>query len=1216
MAGYQRLYRTTAGDILVTDGDGSVAFYDSTAAGYLRPAGAPGIRLEIKPGNPAASRYVRTYLDGTSLEFNDKGFLTRAVDRFGNATVFGYHAAPLDTLLATITDPMGKVLQLCYNAGCTAAAAKLQKVKVLPGAGERVVSYAYAGDTLVQIQDPDSFTQMLGYGSNGLLASITDRAGSVTRLFYDGMRKLDSIRAPSVALFDGTSGQPKVTYTPAERTAWRPDVSGSTSNAPKPGAPADTALKSTIADPAGAITRYSQDRFGAPTKVTDPFNNSTLLTRDSDGRVTRIDESNGHYVTFSYNAQGQLTYSGDGPGGTSTTLHYVDTLRADVSYVEGDLVRTDYHYYGAGDPGGPAGALKDVYVGVTAAWPATGGGQLVSTYKADPLGRDTAAIDPLGHTTRFFYDPTWGHSLRVRDPSGIESRVTYDAAGRPDSSFSPLTLFTKTFYGPMNQVLSQWVGATGYHYGYTYDPATLQLTRVETPRRLGGAGPIVHKFSYNALGSLIARHDAADTTKADTLKYDLAGNLRKVRTRRGDVIDMSYDKAGRLLSRAGPGMPTDYFAFDTVAGRWNVAWNSVARDSVHLDSRGRLDFWRQTLNGRTYSGTITYDAKDRPIRRVVKPSSPAADSSVVEFVYATTTGVRDSLCVFANPRRCVTFKSRSDFTVDTLVFNRGTANAWRLLQAQDASHRITSQTFTGGTNLAALELPILTYDSLSRNRTRTSPKGGSYTRRLFNYDLFGRLTQACDSLQGGQCLNVVDGTTAAAWSYDSAGNRDQIGITETYGDGNRLTAFGTTNISYDAIGGVVCRIVGSCPAGTGVGYKYSWDALGRLRGIRNGSTGALVDSMFYDALGRRVRKQIAAADEYYVYEGDQVIFDLNAAGTVLREYAWYPGAVDRLLALRATTPVADTLAAILDPINGTVRGLARFRTGAKVKEFAEAPWGDAVADTGLVVRYHFAGREYDSESGLYYMRARYYDPALGRWISEDPIGIAGGLNVYAYAGNDPVNLTDPSGLDPDCKPIDVPPGPGQIPGIGQQCKRPWNPFGPGGPLEWLDPSNECGMDVFHDPECSGYPDQDVLDYYSGLGGAEGDGGQSASGDPSCYERNKFSALFGDGMVGKTVEFIETGSALVTFADVGASIFKAGRAGTQGSSGVPASAFNWAARQGADRLRLRYGRRIAAAAQGYLVGIGDILSPTAWVIAVGTGVYNTSISIECRVGWIQ
>ncbi|MBP9202147.1 MAG: RHS repeat-associated core domain-containing protein, partial [Gemmatimonadales bacterium] len=70
--------------------------------------------------------------------------------------------------------------------------------------------------------------------------------------------------------------------------------------------------------------------------------------------------------------------------------------------------------------------------------------------------------------------------------------------------------------------------------------------------------------------------------------------------------------------------------------------------------------------------------------------------------------------------------------------------------------------------------------------------------------------------------------------------------------------------------------------------------------------------------------------------------------------------------------------------------------------------------TGIVVRYRFAGREYDSESGLYYMRARYYDPTLGRWISEDPIGIAGGANLFVYAGSDPVNITDPSGLDPKC----------------------------------------------------------------------------------------------------------------------------------------------------------------------------------------------------------
>jgi RHS repeat-associated protein len=171
----------------------------------------------------------------------------------------------------------------------------------------------------------------------------------------------------------------------------------------------------------------------------------------------------------------------------------------------------------------------------------------------------------------------------------------------------------------------------------------------------------------------------------------------------------------------------------------------------------------------------------------------------------------------------------------------------------------------------------------------------------------------------------------------------------------------------------------------------------------------------------------------------------------------------------------------IDPINGTVRGMARMRNGTKVKEYSEAPWGDAGADTGIVVRYRLAGREYDQENGLYYMRARYYDPALGRWVSEDPIGIEGGANLFGYSENDPVNRRDPSGLDPGCQPgqgVCLP----EIPVVGR-----WDPFRPGGPLDWLDPGNRCGMDTFHDPECSGYPDQDVLDNYSGVGGSGGDG---------------------------------------------------------------------------------------------------------------------------------
>lgn len=1021
LAGYQQIHFTN-GRAAIAEGDGSIADYG--ASPYSAPPGATSV-LTYNAGD---STYKRTYRDGSYVQFKSNGRMTKRVERFGATTTYGYFAAPNDTLLSVITDPQGKSIYPCYRstAVCgTSGDGKLFMIRLLSGVGvERIHYYLMDGSArLIRVQDPDGQSDSLAYdATTGLLNRFYDRARNPTDLTYDGLRRVATSQRPQITLFDGSSGRPTTTSSSGDLKLWQPGIAGTDTLAPKTGLKGDT-VSTSIQNPLGVAVRFTTDKFGGPTKIVDPFNAVTTISRDAMGRPVTITEPNGHYVTYTYNGYHQLSSTTDGPSGRTISYHYVGTGTDDISYISGNVVRADYHYYTGGD-GGPAGALKKVYVGNTdaIAYPGIDSARLVSHHFPDGLGRDTLVKDSLGHGPRYAFDATWGNFWKATDPSGVTTRLTFDAVGRTDSTIVPLMSGSRTTYGSMNQVLS--VTATGYRVNYSYDPASLALLRVETPRPTGAPGPVVFKYVYNAVGALVRRHDTADTTRADTLKYDIGGNLRRMVNRKGQAIDLTYDKVGRLLSRAGPGFPTDNYVYDTVAGRWNVAYNSVARDSFQLDTRGRLSVWEQVLNGRTYRGTLTYDAIDRVTRRVLMPLSSMADSSVVKYAYGNGVGTRDSLCAFASPPRCVTFKMTPDFAADTLVFNRGTASAWRLIQGYDASHRITAQTFAGGSNLGALELPLITYDSIGRNRTRTSPKGGSFTRRLFQYDGLGRLTNACDST-GSQCQNVVDGTTTAAWSYDSTGNRNQIGVTESYGAGNRLTAFGTTNFHYDSIGSIVCRIVGSCPGGTGSGYKYSWDALGRLRGIRNGSTGALVDSMFYDALGRRVRKQMASSDEYYVYEGGQVVLDVNAAGTAIREYVWYPGATDHLLGMRSTTPVVDTLAAIIDPINGTVRGMARFRNGTKVKEYAELPWGDTVADTGIVVRYRFAGREYDQESGLYYMRARYFDPNLGRWVSEDPIGLAGGHNIYAYSGNDPVNWSDPSGLDP-CPTVPLPPesGPG------------------------------------------------------------------------------------------------------------------------------------------------------------------------------------------------
>ena len=635
--------------------------------------------------------------------------------------------------------------------------------------------------------------------------------------------------------------------------------------------------------------------------------------------------------------------------------------------------------------------------------------------------------------------------------------------------------------------------------------------------------------------------------------------------------------------------PPDSFAYDNVTARWQRDWNAYASNCDSLDARGQLIYWTQTVDGRTYTGGRTYDAFGRLTHRIVTWGSPV-DSSVMGYSYdvPNPSPTHDIMCAFYSPVRCAVFTRNGDGRKDKTYFNwQGTGGTqWQSVLSLDSNHRITNDDYTiSGNGLDVFDLTF-TYDSVNRVTKRTSPLSG-YTKRMFSYDSLGRLLNACDSA-GGACHNVVDGSGSNAWSYDSTGNRAQLGTTKTYGAGNQLQVYGTTNFSYDNIGNLVCGIVGTCPGGSGAGYKYSFDALGRLQGIRNGSTGALIDSLYYDARGRRVRKgRGGGAAESYVYEGDQVILDVDSAsGAVTREYAWYPGAVDRLFAMRTAT---DTLAALEDPRLGTLRGLARFRNGVIVKRYAESPWGDATADTGVSVRYRFAGREFDEESGLYFNRSRYYDPAIGRFVSEDPLGAAGGLNLYAYAGGDPINAADPTGLIWFC--VNA-----ELEYVGQtvdvsDAARPdtvnhW--------IQW----QSC-------QDTNGYPS-------SNKGWGPSDAGSADKGKVShCYEYNNFSStitgLTGSTAMGRAASIVEVPAKTVFGLDVAAMILKAQRTGA-GGPGMSASGVN---------LLQRSVRRFLDKPAGTALKLGDTAaSTTLSAIGAFSFAYNVAIRAECWTGWIH
>ena len=218
---------------------------------------------------------------------------------------------------------------------------------------------------------------------------------------------------------------------------------------------------------------------------------------------------------------------------------------------------------------------------------------------------------------------------------------------------------------------------------------------------------------------------------------------------------------------------------------------------------------------------------------------------------------------------------------------------------------------------------------------------------------------------------------------------------------------------------------------------FTWDAENRLLSVESLLEGPLAAakkrSVFrYDGFGRRVETVeysgwSVAQQAYqqsnltrYAYAGWQVLADMDATGTVVRSYAYGPG-VDNILAMTIHTGAVqqtyfylkdhlNTVQALVDG-NGQVVESYRLDVWGRVLGIHDAS-GSAIASRQSAIgnRYLFQGREYSWSTGLYYFRYRWYEPAVGRWLSPDPSGMSGGLNQYVFCANNPANSIDPLGL--------------------------------------------------------------------------------------------------------------------------------------------------------------------------------------------------------------
>ncbi len=314
-----------------------------------------------------------------------------------------------------------------------------------------------------------------------------------------------------------------------------------------------------------------------------------------------------------------------------------------------------------------------------------------------------------------------------------------------------------------------------------------------------------------------------------------------------------------------------------------------------------------------------------------------------------------------------------------------------------------------------------------------------------SYDGAGQLTESIDHGQGnlysydpaGQLTAATLGATAFNYgTYDPAGNRP-MPVYQTQA-ANELTTDGTWNYYYDPEGNLTEQV----NIASGITWQYGYDNANELTSVQQwsgnpsalGSQLELTASYKYDVFGNRLEQdyfEIPLATtqvQRYAYDGwdpatpagsgtenFSIWADLNATSSLTTRYL-RGDAVDQVFARvdLVTTLGGSTFQPFwyLTDQQGSIRDVTNG-TGAVVDTVQYDPFGNILSQTNTskLGRYAWTGRELDVETGLQYNRARYYDSAIGRWITQDPVGFdAGDSNLYRYARNAPTNATDPDGL--------------------------------------------------------------------------------------------------------------------------------------------------------------------------------------------------------------
>jgi RHS repeat-associated protein len=353
--------------------------------------------------------------------------------------------------------------------------------------------------------------------------------------------------------------------------------------------------------------------------------------------------------------------------------------------------------------------------------------------------------------------------------------------------------------------------------------------------------------------------------------------------------------------------------------------------------------------------------------------------------------------------------SISTYGYDTLNRLNQVANSWAgsFRFSYDALSRRTQLTRPNGVN-TNYSYDLLWHPlSVLHQAGVSTLDGASYT-----YDPAGNRTSKGNYLNGitsnytydalYELMQVTQGaSTTESYSYDAVGNRlSSSGVpTYSYNVSNELTSNSLGGYTYDANGNTLTEANGN---------SYTWDFENWLtQAVVQGTNGGTT-TFKYDPFGRRIQKSGPLGTTNYLYDGERSIQEIDQSGNVLARYTQARGIDQPLAELRSGTTGYYEPDAL-----GTVTSLTN-PAGALANTYTYDSFGKSTASSGTLTNpFQYTARELDPETGVYFYRARYFDPSVGRFLSEDPVRFRSGPNFYSYVFNGPIQWRDPNGKGVD-----------------------------------------------------------------------------------------------------------------------------------------------------------------------------------------------------------